>query len=52
MPGTRQAQGFTPIVIGFTPTQSKSVLVIDTLVSRSLAIMFNEIIGHPTPLEL
>ena len=37
--------------MGFTPTQSESVLVIDTLVSRSLSATFSELIGQPTPLE-
>jgi hypothetical protein len=50
--GIGPAQGFMPIVTGFTPTQPESVLVTDTLVSRSLAATFSEITGHPTPLEL
>ena len=45
------AQGphFTPIVMGFTPPQSSSVLVTDTPVSRSLSATFSELIGQPTP---
>jgi hypothetical protein len=50
-PGTEQAQRFTPIVTGFTPTQSESVLVTDTLVSWSLGVTFSELIGQPTPLD-
>ena len=48
------AQGpyFTPVVTGFTPAQSSSALVTDTLVSRSLGATFSELIGQPTPLEL
>ena len=41
----------TPIVTGFTPTQSTLVLMTDTLVSRSLGATFSELIGQPTPLE-
>ena len=48
------AQGpqFTPLHIGFTPAQSSSVLVTDTLVSRSLGATFSELTGQPTPPEL
>ena len=48
------AQGphFTPIIMGFTPAQSSSVLVTDTLVSRSLGATFSELTGQPTPPEL
>ena len=38
--------------MGFTPTQSTSVLVTDTPVSRSLGATFSELIGQPTPPEL
>ena len=38
--------------MGFTPAQSSSVLVTDTLVSRSLGATFSELTGQPTPLEL
>ena len=47
--GTEQAQHFTPIVIGFTPTQSTSVLVTDTPVSQSLGATFSYLTGQPTP---
>ena len=50
-PGTEQAQHFTPIVTGFTPTQSTLVLVTDTPISRSLGATFSELIGQPTPPE-
>jgi hypothetical protein len=43
--GTEQAHGFTPIVSGFTPTQSDSVLVTDTPVSQSLGATFSELTG-------
>ena len=49
--GTEQAQHFTPIVTGFTPTQSMSVLVTDTLVSRSLGATFSDLTRQPTPPE-
>ena len=48
-PETEQAQHFTLIVMGFTPTQSLSVLVMDTPVSRSLGATFSELIGQLTP---
>ena len=51
-PVTAQGPHFSPIVTGFTPTQSSSVLVTDTPVSRSLDATFSELTGHPTPLEL
>ena len=38
--------------MGFTPTQSTSVLVTDTPVSRSLGATFSELIGQPTPPKL
>ena len=50
-PGTKQAHHFTPIVTGFTPTQSMSVLVMDTPVSRSLGATFSELTGQPIPSE-
>ena len=37
--------------MGFTPTQSESVLVTNAPVSRSLGATFSELIGQPTPLE-
>ena len=40
---------FTPIITGFTPAQSFSVLVTDTPVSRSLGATFSELTGQPTP---
>jgi len=49
---TAQGPHFTPIVMGFTLTQSSSALVTDTLVSRSLSATFSELIGQPTPPEL
>ena len=36
--------------MGFTPTQSTSVLVTDIPISRSLGATFSELIGQPTPL--
>ena len=38
--------------MGFTPAQSSSLLVLDTLVSRSLGATFSELTGQPTPPEL
>ena len=38
--------------MGFTLTQSSSVLVTDTPVSRSLGATFSELTGQPTPPEL
>ena len=46
--GTEQAQHFTPIVTGFTPTQSTLVLVMDIPVSRNLGATFSELTGQPT----
>ena len=46
---TAQGPHFTPIVTGFTPTQSSSALVMDTPVSKSLSATFNVLIGQPTP---
>ena len=37
--------------MGFTPTQSTSVLMMDTLVSKSLGATFSEPTGQPTPPE-
>ena len=51
-PGTAQAPHFTPIVMGFTPSQSSLMLMTNTPVSRSLDATFSELIGQPTPLEL
>lgn len=47
-PSTGQAQGFMPIITGFTPTPSKSELV----TSWSMSASFSELICHPTPSEL
>ena len=38
--------------MGFTRAQSSSVLVTDTLVSRSLGATFSELTGQPTPPDL
>ena len=46
-----QAQHFAPIVTGFTPTQSMSVLVTDIPISRSLGATLSELTGQPTPPE-
>ena len=35
--------------MGFPPAQTSSLLVPDTLVSRSLGASFSELIGQPTP---
>ena len=51
-PGIAQGPYFTPIVIGFTPSQSYSMLVMDTPVSRSLGATFSELTEQSTPLEL
>ena len=51
-PGIAQGPHFTPIVIGFTSTQTSLALVTDTLVSRSLSATFSELIGQPTPPKL
>ena len=51
-PVTAQGPHFTPIVTGFTPSQSSSMLVTDTPVSKSLGATFSELIGQATPLEL
>ena len=40
---------FTPLQMGFTPAQTSSLLVLDTIVSRSLGATFSELIGQPTP---
>jgi len=52
LPVPAQGPSFTPIVMGFTPAQSSSVLVTDTPVSRSLGATFSELIGQSTPPEL
>ena len=46
--GIAQGLYFTIIVMGFTPTQTSSALVMDTPVSRSLSATFSELIGQPT----
>ena len=43
-----QGPSFTPLVTGFTPAQSSSMLVTNTSVSRSLGATFSELIGKPT----
>ena len=48
-PGIAQGPHFTPIITGFTPTQTSSALVTDTPVSRSLSATISELIGQPTP---
>ena len=52
MPLTAQGLSFTPLHTSFTPTQSSSMLVTDTPVSRSLGATFSELIGQPTPPDL
>ena len=47
--GTAQGLHVTPIVAGFTPTQTSSALVMDTLVSRSLGATFSELTGLQLP---
>ena len=49
-PGTAQGPHFTPIVMGFTPTQTSLALVTETPVSRSLGATFSEFIGQSIPL--
>ena len=46
------APQFTPLHTGFTPTQTSSLLVPDTPVSRSLGATFSELTGQPTPPDL
>ena len=43
------APQFTPFQTGFTPDQSSSLFVPDTLVSRSLGASFSELTGMHTP---
>ena len=43
------APQFTPLHIGFTQTQTSSLLVPDTPVSWSLGATFSELTGQPTP---
>ena len=43
------APQFTPLQTGFTPEESSSLFVPDTLVSRSLGASFSELTGMPTP---
>ena len=38
--------------MGFTPTETSSLLVLETTVSRSLGASFSELTGHPTPPDL
>ena len=40
---------FKPFQTGFTPAQTSSLLVLETIVSRSLGISFRELTGQPTP---
>ena len=42
------APQFTSFQTGFTPAQTSSLLVLDTIVSRSLGATFSELIGQPT----
>jgi hypothetical protein len=49
--GPEQGPHFTPLVTGFAPTQSTSMLVTDTPISRSLGATFSELTRQPTPLE-
>jgi hypothetical protein len=49
--GPEQGPHFTPLVTGFTPTQSTSVPVTDTPIFRSLGATFSELTEQPTPLE-
>jgi hypothetical protein len=46
------ASQFTPFRMGFTPTETSSLLVPETTVARSLGASFSELTGHPTPLDL
>ena len=43
------APQFTPLQTGFTPAQTSSLLVRETIVSRSLGASFSEFTGQPTP---
>ena len=43
------APQFTPFQMGFTPAQTSSLLVPETIVSRSLGTTFSDLTGQPTP---
>ena len=43
------APQFTPFQTGFTPAQTSSLLVPETIVSRSLGASFSELTGQPIP---
>ena len=43
------APQFTPLKTGFTPDEMPSLLVPETIVSRSLGAAFSELTGMPTP---
>ena len=43
------APQFTPFQTGFTPAETSSLLVPETIVSRRLGASFSELIGQPTP---
>ena len=43
------APQFTPLQTSFTLAQASSLLVLDTLVSKSLGATFSELTGQPTP---
>ena len=43
------APQFTPFQTGFTPAETSSLLVPETIVSRSLGASFSELTGQPTP---
>ena len=46
------APQFTPLQTSFTLAQASSLLVLDTLVSKSLGATFSELTGQPTPTYL
>ena len=46
------APQFTPFQMGFTPAQTSSLLVPETIVFRSLGASFSELTGQPTPPDL
>ena len=43
------APQFTPLQTGFTPAETSSLLVPETIVSRSLGASFSELTGQPIP---
>ena len=43
------APQFTPLQTGFTPDETPSLLVLETIVYRSLGASFSELTGMPTP---